>query len=135
MLTRILISRVKISDPTCTRQTQVRVRVYTDGGGGYAKTRRSMLPVVGVVIKWVNGWQDLADAHRTSIDARATICGGVCTSPNNDDDDLCSGCSEGDGVGRHLFAAAAKHVGPVSNRHGGRERRRGAVKRWRWRDS
>ena len=69
------------------------------------------------------------------MDVGATICEGVCTCPNGDDDDLCSGCSEDDGVGQRLFAAAANHVGPASNRHGVGERRGRAVKRLRWRDS
>ena len=55
------------------------MRVYTGEHWGYVKTRGSTLPAVGVVTKRVRCWQtDLADAPRTSIDVKATICEDLC---------------------------------------------------------
>ena len=48
--------------------------------GYYVKTQGSTVPTLRVVTKWVRCWQtDLADAPRTSIDVKATICEDLCT--------------------------------------------------------
>jgi hypothetical protein len=88
------------------------------------------------------GKKDLADAPRTSIDARATICEGVCIAPNDNDDNargtaapkttgwvnICQGRGVGDTIGkgrglRVIAMAEGRCTGEQSKEGVGRARK------------